>query len=114
MPDCIFCKIVSGQIPAAKVYEDENILVFKDVTPQAPVHLLAIPKDHYASVHDVPADKMHIMTDLFSAVNAVVNKLDLCKNGYRLVINSGAQAGQAVPHIHVHILAGRDMSWPPG
>lgn len=112
---CLFCRITAGEIPAEKVYEDDSSLVFKDIKPQAPVHLLVIPKTHYAAVHDVPHDQMTIMADLFRTVSAVVREQNLAvKGGYRLVINSGEQAGQAVGHIHVHILSGRTFAWPPG
>jgi len=114
MTDCIFCKIIAGQIPAAKIFEDENIIVFKDITPKAPVHLLAIPKTHFATIQDIPEPEMGIITKLFSAIAKTVQTLGLCEKGYRLVINSGERAGQAVPHIHVHILAGRELAWPPG
>jgi histidine triad (HIT) family protein len=114
MSDCIFCKIIKGEIPAPRIYEDEHALVFNDINPQAPVHMLAIPRDHYASVHEVPATRMEIITHLFAAVNKVIESKGLDKKGYRLVVNSGDIAGQAVPHIHVHILSGRAMKWPPG
>ncbi len=114
MPDCIFCKIIAGQIPASKIYEDEHTLIFKDISPKAPVHLLAIPKKHFEGIHDVPASEMSLMTELFAAIAKAVKQLQLAENGYRLVINSGEHAGQAVPHIHVHILSGRDLAWPPG
>jgi histidine triad (HIT) family protein len=114
MPDCIFCKIIAGQIPCAKVYEDEKTLIFKDISPKAPTHLLAIPKQHFATIQEIPAAKMDLMKDLFFSIGKIVNQLDLGANGYRLVINSGEHAGQAVPHIHAHILAGRDLAWPPG
>jgi len=114
-PQCLFCKIIRGEIPAQKVYEDDTAVVFRDISPQAPVHLLAIPKAHYASVDDIPEEHMDLMTGLFRAVKDVVEKQNLkTQGGYRLVINKGESAGQAVPHIHIHILAGRRMSWPPG
>jgi histidine triad (HIT) family protein len=114
MSDCIFCKIIAGQIPCAKVYEDEHTLIFKDISPKAPTHLLAIPNEHFATVQEIPEAKMELMVNLFNAVRKTVNQLDLGANGYRLVINSGEHAGQAVPHLHAHILAGRDLAWPPG
>ncbi len=114
MPDCIFCKIIAGEIPCVRVFEDEKTIVFRDINPKAPTHLLAIPKEHFAAVQDMPAGKMGVMEELFDAISAVVKKSGLAAKGYRLVINSGEQAGQAVPHLHAHILAGRDFSWPPG
>ena len=113
--DCLFCRIIAGEIPAEKVYENEGSLAFKDIHPQAPVHLLVIPKVHYAAVHEVPDDQMTIMADLYRTVSAVVREQNLAaKGGYRLVINAGPKAGQAVGHIHVHILSGRKLTWPPG
>jgi histidine triad (HIT) family protein len=114
MPDCIFCKIIAGQIPCDKVHEDEKTLIFKDINPKAPTHLLAIPKEHFATVQEIPPARMDLMVDLFKSVSTIVKQLDLGADGYRLVINSGEQAGQAVPHLHVHILAGRHLAWPPG
>jgi histidine triad (HIT) family protein len=114
MTDCLFCKIAAGQIPSDKVYEDEYALVFKDIKPAAPTHLLAIPKDHYQTIQDIPAEKTEVMQRLFIAIAGAVEKLNLGPDGYRLVINSGEHAGQLIPHLHVHILAGRDLAWPPG
>jgi histidine triad (HIT) family protein len=109
---CIFCRIIRGEIPAAKVYEDEATIVFRDIAPKAPVHLLAVPKEHYAGIHSIPTDKMRIMVRLSSAVKKVVLQEKLDARGYRLIVNSGEQAGQAVPHLHVHILSGGPMQWP--
>ena len=114
MQDCIFCKIIAGQIPCSKVYEDEKTFVFKDINPKAPTHLLAIPKEHFATIQEIPLEKMGLVKDLFTSVSTIVKQFDLGANGYRLVINSGEQAGQAVPHLHAHILAGRHLAWPPG
>ncbi len=112
--DCLFCKIANGDIPADKVYEDDATVVFRDIGPKAPVHLLAIPREHYDAVHHVPAEKTAVIAKLFETVSRVVVQEKLTTKGYRLVINSGEDAGQAVPHIHVHILAGRPLAWPPG
>lgn len=114
MSDCLFCKIVKGDIPSDKVYEDENILAFNDISPKAPTHILVIPKKHYAHVHEVPEDKEILMGQLMTAVANIVQDKNLISGGYRLVINSGPDAGQEVPHLHVHILSGRSMQWPPG
>jgi histidine triad (HIT) family protein len=114
MPDCIFCKIVAGTIPSSKVYEDESTLVFKDINPAAPVHLVAIPKEHFQTVQDIPAQRMDVMKRFFEAVAKTVSGQGLAEKGYRLVINSGEHAGQLVPHLHAHILAGRELGWPPG
>ena len=114
MTNCLFCKIIDKQIPAAIVYEDDRVLIIKDLNPQAPVHLLAMPKKHYSGVHEVPKTDGPFFIDLFRAIGAIVKKENLTGNGYRLVLNSGEKAGQSVPHIHVHILSGRELQWPPG
>jgi histidine triad (HIT) family protein len=112
--DCIFCKIVNNRIPAKKIHEDEYTVAFNDLNPQAPVHILVIPKEHYSGIHEIPADKTDIVKRLFDAVTTVVKKNDLDIKGYRLIVNFGEKAGQSVPHIHVHVLGGREMKWPPG
>ncbi|MDR2591276.1 MAG: histidine triad nucleotide-binding protein [Chitinispirillales bacterium] len=115
MSDCLFCKIAAGQIPADKIFEDDCALVFRDISPQAPTHLLAIPKKHYPSVHEIPPDEVGtLLGKLMTAVTTALRKTDLDKNGYRLVVNSGEIAGQTVPHLHIHVLGGRSLAWPPG
>ncbi|MCL2218531.1 MAG: histidine triad nucleotide-binding protein [Chitinispirillia bacterium] len=115
MDDCIFCKIIRGEIPADKLYEDEHAIVIRDINPQAPFHFLAIPRKHYPGVHDIPPP---LMGEVFGGVmNAYCKALEACglvQNGYRLVANSGEIAGQTVPHLHIHVLGGRELSWPPG
>lgn len=114
MDQCIFCKILNKEIPANPVYEDDSTIIIKDISPQAPFHYLAIPKKHFAGIHEVPSAEMELLPKLFAAISKVVEKESLDKKGYRLVINFGENAGQTVPHIHVHILAGRNLAWPPG
>lgn len=114
MDSCLFCKIIKKKIPAPRVYEDEHAIVIKDINPQAPVHLLALPRKHYAGVHEVVSADATIFGQLFQAVSKVVEQEKLAEEGYRLVINFGEKAGQTVPHIHVHLLSGRSMHWPPG
>jgi histidine triad (HIT) family protein len=109
MDDCLFCKIIARKIPAKIVYEDEHALAFHDINPQAPLHLLVIPKAHYAALHEVPHNKTGIITNLFLAVNKVVEQNKCVENSYRLVVNFGSRSGQTVSHIHVHILSGRDL-----
>ena len=112
MPDCIFCKIVARQIPSNVVYEDDKVLAFSDVAPQAPTHVLVIPKTHVASLADL---KDHsVLVDIFKVVNMIAAEKGIDKTGFRTVINNGRAAGQAVGHLHVHLLGGRDFSWPPG
>ena len=114
MSDCLFCKMVSGEIPVPKVFEDDSVIVIRDINPQAPYHFLAIPRAHFSAIHEVPADDPTLFEKLFSAVRTVIENEGLPEKGYRLVINSGSSAGQSVDHIHVHILSGRQLEWPPG
>ncbi len=111
MDDCVFCKIVAGEIPADIKYEDENILVFTDVNPQAPVHLLVIPKKHIENILDLENDVL--LAQMFAIIKDLAPKFNL-KNGFRLVNNCGKQAGQTVSHLHFHVLGGRRLGWPPG
>lgn len=110
MDSCIFCKIAKKEIPTEPVYEDEYTIAFNDLNPQAPVHVLVIPKEHYASLNEL--DNKEVMSALFSAVKNVVKKLGISE--YRTVINTGESAGQTVFHLHIHVLAGRPLKWPPG
>lgn len=112
--DCIFCKIINGEIPADKVYEDEYVVAFNDINPQAPTHILVVPKEHYSNIHDVPYEKEELLSKLLVASSNIVREKNLTKNGYRLLINSGKDGGQEVDHIHVHLLGGRSLQWPPG
>ncbi len=111
MEDCVFCKIVAGKIPADIKYEDEKILVFTDVNPQAPVHLLVIPKEHVDNILDLEDDGL--LMKIFATIRNLAPKFNL-GNGFRLVNNCGKKAGQTVPHLHFHILGGRRLGWPPG
>ena len=112
MSDCLFCKIVKGDIPSKKVYEDEVCLAFYDIDPQAPVHFLVIPKMHIASVAEINEDNNAVAAHIFAVISKVTKELDM--ESYRVVSNIGAQAGQTVSHLHFHVLGGRDMTWPPG
>ena len=110
MENCIFCKIVNKEIPSKFVYEDDDTVAFNDLNPQAPIHILVIPKKHFASINELDDEK--VMSALFKAVKNVTKKLGI--EEYRTVINTGESAGQTVFHIHLHILAGRPLNWPPG
>ncbi|MDR0305397.1 MAG: histidine triad nucleotide-binding protein [Chitinispirillales bacterium] len=115
MSGCLFCKIIAGEIPAEKLYEDEKAIVIRDINPQAPWHFLVIPKKHYSALHEIPEhDAPTLLCGLMNALHQTLNATGLNSNGYRLVVNSGASAGQTVFHLHIHILGGRDMQWPPG
>ena len=112
MSDCLFCKIVKGDIPSNKVYEDEVCLAFYDIDPQAPTHFLVIPKMHIASVAEVTEDNAAVAGHMLAVISKVTKQLGIDR--YRVVSNIGEQAGQSVPHLHFHVLGGRDMTWPPG
>lgn len=112
MSDCLFCKIAAGEIPSKKVYEDELCYAFYDIDPQAPTHFLVIPKSHIPSVSGVNEANAAIVGHIFTVIAKVTKELGL--ESYRVVSNIGEQAGQSVLHLHFHVLAGRDMTWPPG
>lgn len=111
--DCLFCKIVAGEIPSETVHETETTVAFRDIEPQAPVHVLVISRNHHQTVGDLAAAEPQTAVDLINAAAAVAEKERL-DEGYRLVFNSGAGANQLVPHVHGHVLGGRRMGWPPG
>ena len=112
MSDCLFCKIAGGEIPSKKLYEDELCYAFYDIDPQAPVHFLVIPKEHIQSVSAVCAENEAVVGHIFGVIAKLTQELSI--TSYRVVSNIGEQAGQSVLHLHFHVLAGRDMTWPPG
>ena len=112
MSDCLFCKIAAGEIPSSKVYEDEVCFAFYDIAPQAPSHFLVIPKKHIASVAGIDSENSSVVAHIFEVIAAVTASKGI--ESYRVVSNIGEQAGQSVPHLHFHVLSGRDMTWPPG
>jgi histidine triad (HIT) family protein len=111
---CLFCKIVAGEIPAARVYEDDQVIAFNDINPQAPMHVLVVPKLHIATVNDVSATDDQLMGAMVRAAAAIAKQRGFDGPGYRTVFNCNAQAGQTVFHLHLHVLGGRVMTWPPG
>ncbi len=111
--DCLFCKIVAGTIPSRKLHEDEFCIAFADIHPQAPTHALIVPRRHIASLAEMDAKDSDLVGHLHFAAAALAEKLGLAK-GYRTVVNTGADGGQTVDHLHVHLLGGRAMHWPPG
>ena len=111
--DCIFCKIANGEIPSTKVYEDDKILAFKDLDPQAPVHILIIPKEHIKWAYDVTPENSGVIAHIFSKIPEIAKSQGL-ENGFRIVKNCGESAGQTVHHIHFHLMGGRDFGWPAG
>ncbi len=114
MENCLFCKIVAGEIPASIVYEDRDVIAFRDINPQAPSHFLFIPKRHIASMAELSREDGALLTSLFMAAQKVAQDANLEKQGYRFVTNVGPDAGQSVFHLHFHLLGGRTMGWPPG
>ena len=114
MTDCLFCKIRDGEIPADIVFENDDVLAFRDVNSQAPTHILLIPKKHIATVNDLSVEDESIMGKLYSAAKSLAADEGVSDDGYRLVVNCNEKAGQTVFHIHMHLLAGRSMTWPPG
>jgi len=111
--DCVFCKIANGEIPSKKAYEDDKVLAFYDLDPQAPVHILIIPKEHIQSVEDITSQNSAIVAHIFE-VAAKLAKENNLTDGFRVVSNVGRDGGQSVPHLHFHLLGGRSMKWPPG
>lgn len=114
MSDCIFCKIIAGEIPSEKLYEDDEILAFRDIEPQAPQHIVIIPKKHIQSANEISEENAAVVGKVFVAAAKVAKKLGFAENGYRIVNNCGADGGQTVGHLHFHLLAGRNLGWPPG
>ncbi|WNG21038.1 histidine triad nucleotide-binding protein [Cystobacter fuscus] len=114
MSDCLFCKIRDGQIPAKVVYRDEQCLAFEDINPQAPTHVLFIPHKHIATVNDIAPEDREVVGQLFVAAAKLARERGHADNGYRVVMNTQRDAGQTVFHIHLHLLAGRSLHWPPG
>jgi len=112
MENCLFCKIIKGEIPATKMYEDENMLIFKDIDPKAKNHFLCVPKSHFKLLADMTKEQSEMLKKCFEKIPTLEKELGL-ENGYRLVINQGDDAGQTVFHLHIHILSGQKMGWTP-
>lgn len=111
---CLFCRIVAGEIPAKIAHEDDSTFAFHDIDPRAPVHVLIVPRAHIASVNELTKENAAVLGDMFRAAKHLAAELGVADSGYRLVMNNGAHAGQSVDHIHLHLLGGRDLKWPPG
>ena len=114
MSDCLFCKIIEREIPGDIVYENEHVLAFNDINPVAPVHILIIPKEHISTLNDLEENHKQTMGELFLAAKAIASKEGLSDSGYRTVFNCNEDAQQTVFHIHLHLIGGRKMTWPPG
>lgn len=110
MTDCVFCKIVSGEIPSKRVYEDDQVIVINDLNPGAPVHVLVIPKEHTENILTASPE---ILVHVKKVMPEIVKKLGIAEKGFRIVVNTGVEGGQTVPHLHFHILGGKELGWPP-
>jgi histidine triad (HIT) family protein len=113
-PDCIFCKIVRGEIPAGVVYQDEQVTAFRDIDPKAPVHVLVVPNEHVANTTTLDTAHDAMVGALLRTAHTVARQEGVAESGYRLVVNTGRDANNTVPHLHVHLLGGRALGWPPG
>ena len=114
MPDCLFCRVAAGEIPASIVYEDARLIAFKDINPQAPTHILVIPRQHIASLNDLGPEDDALVGEMTRRAAAIAKEEGLAERGYRLLLNCNADAGQTVFHIHLHLVGGRRLGWPPG
>ncbi len=114
MEDCIFCKIINREISANIVFEDERMIAFNDINPQSPIHVLLIPREHFASLKEIPAEKKDVLSHLLLKARQIAQEKGIAKKGYRIVLNTERDSGQEVFHIHFHLLGGRRMHWPPG
>ena len=114
MSDCLFCKIIAGEIPSTKVYEDDKMLAFRDIDPQAPEHVIIIPKAHIASANEITEDNAEYIAHIWARIPEIAKSLGVAENGYRVVNNCGKDGGQTVHHIHFHLMGGREFAWPAG
>lgn len=114
MEDCIFCKIANGQIPTDYIYEDDKVVAFKDLNPAAPIHILIIPKAHIASALCLDDENSAVVSHIFTVAGKIARDMGFDKDGFRIVNNCGKNGGQTVGHLHFHVLAGRNLGWPPG
>jgi len=114
MTNCLFCKMTSGEIKPDIVFENDDVLAFRDINPQAPTHVLIIPKKHISTINDIKSEDEALIGKLYTTAQAVAKQEGFAEKGYRVVMNCGEDAGQTVFHIHLHLLGGRQLSWPPG
>lgn len=114
MSDCLFCKIRDGDIPAEIIYQNDDVLAFRDINPQAPIHVLIVPRKHIATVNDVQSEDAELVGKMHLAAQVIADDEGIAEEGFRLVMNCNVIAGQTVFHIHLHLLGGRSMTWPPG
>jgi histidine triad (HIT) family protein len=114
MSDCLFCRIIKKELPADVVYEDPSVVAFKDIHPQAPVHLLVVPKKHIPRLMEIGAEDAGVLADIHKAIQTLAQKHAVDQTGFRIAVNNGPNAGQAVDHLHYHVIGGRKLGWPPG
>ena len=114
MEDCLFCKIERGEIPSVKVYDGEDVFAINDVNPQAPVHILVLPKKHFSTILEIEEDDQKMIGSIFSVGNILAKENGLTDSGFRMILNCGRGAGQSVFHVHYHLMGGRALNWPPG
>ncbi|HHY42643.1 MAG TPA: histidine triad nucleotide-binding protein [Thermoanaerobacterales bacterium] len=114
MMDCVFCKIINKEIPAKIAYEDDQVIAFHDINPQAPIHLLIIPKKHIASIMEIDEENGGLLKEIVRVAQNLAKENNIDKKGFRLVVNTGEEGGQTVQHLHFHLLGGRFLTWPPG
>ena len=112
--DCLFCKIIKGEIPSKKAYEDEDVFAFWDISPTAPVHILVIPKMHIETLNDINSENSDVLTKIYEAIPKIAKENGIDADGYRVVANCNKNAGQTVLHIHFHLIGGRELTWPAG
>jgi histidine triad (HIT) family protein len=112
--DCLFCRIISGELPSAQIYSDDSVVAIRDISPQAPTHILLLSRKHIASVAEIGAAEHDLIGKMFAVGTELATREGVAEDGYRLVVNVGRNGGQTVDHLHVHLLGGRHMSWPPG
>ncbi|GAB5046044.1 histidine triad nucleotide-binding protein [Thermodesulfovibrio sp. TK110] len=112
--NCIFCRIIKKEIPSKIIYEDELVLAFEDIAPQAPIHVLVIPKKHYSTLLEIDEGKKELIGHIFMVIKKIAKEKGVDERGFRIVLNCNSQGGQTVYHVHFHLLAGRQMHWPPG
>lgn len=114
MEDCVFCKIINRESPVEKIYEEDDIIVFNDINPQAPIHILLVPKEHFNSLNEIPEEKKDILSRILLRARQIAHEKGIGNKGYRIVLNTAKESGQSVFHIHFHLMGGRRMTWPPG
>lgn len=114
MPDCLFCRIAAGEVPATEVASGDRTFAFRDINPVAPTHVLVIPRDHVDNAHDLRPEHAELLAEMLATAKQVAESEGVVEGGYRLVFNIGRDAGNTVPHLHLHVIGGRSMSWPPG